>query len=138
MKPIEYFYQIKSRHKITSDYKLAEFLKISRARISDYVKGERWPDAYASLQIANALDLDPMQVLADFESQSEKNEQRREVWRDFLSRAKKPLGVLVLVLSFTAILLDGGIGAQKVYNLATIVFMSNLILRIMSGYEKRA
>jgi transcriptional regulator with XRE-family HTH domain len=131
MKPVEYLYQIKTRHKITSDYALAAFLKISRARISDYVKGKTWPDVYASMQIAFALELDPLQVLADFESQSEKNEQKREFFRDFLSRAKKPFGVLVLALSFTAFLLAGGMDAKNDFKAALAVFMSSLALRIM-------
>jgi len=131
MKPVEYFYQIKSRHKIGSDYKLAEFLNISRMRISDYIHERRYPDLYASMQIANALNLDPLQVAADFEEQSEKNEKRREFWRDFLSRARKPFGALVLVLSFTAIFPGGINGAQEAYSVAVAAFMLSLMVRIM-------
>ncbi|MFA7239884.1 MAG: helix-turn-helix transcriptional regulator [Sulfuricellaceae bacterium] len=131
MLPVEYFYAIKAKHKITSDYKLAEFLKLNRARISAYVKGKEWPNPYACMRIANALNLDPLEVLSDIESQSEKDEEKKEFWRDFLWRVKKRNGLLVLALSFTACLLVGGMGAQEAAKGALVVFMLTSVFRIM-------
>ncbi|MCK9283977.1 MAG: hypothetical protein M0P39_06805 [Rhodocyclaceae bacterium] len=42
---------------------------------------------YLCTWVAITLDLDPATVIADIESQHEKNPQRAEFWRSFLARA---------------------------------------------------
>lgn len=135
MTPIEYLYRIKQLHRISSDYKLAEFLNIPRPRISNYVKGERMPDTYACIRMALALNLDPLEVISDIEQQSEKNEQRREFWKDFHSRITRRI-LAAVVLACTVFLLaeqPGGNGLRD----ALYRLMFNLKLRIMGDYVKR-
>lgn len=96
MKPSEYLDAAKLAMQIESDNELAKRLGVHRQRISAYRAGEQWPDNYIVMKIAIALNLDPVGVLADLESQKEKRPERAEFWKSFLSRA-----VLVVVLACT-------------------------------------
>lgn len=131
MKPSEYLDKCKIALKITSDYGLGKALKVSNQRIADYYKGKAWPDAYACAQVALALKLDPLEVLADIEAQSAKTEERREFWRGFIGRTKKAAAVLLLALTFITTLPGGRDGANWAAMVATIGFCAVLVLRIM-------
>lgn len=137
MKPSEYLDKAKIALAIKSDYALAKALKMHDARISDYYKGKAWPDAYACAQIALALKLDPLEVLADIESQSAKTEERREFWRGFIGRTKKAAAVLLLALTFITTLPGGKDGVYKAAMVATIVLFWVLMVRIMGDIVKR-
>lgn len=141
MKPSEYLDKVKIALAIKSDYGLGKALKIRDARISDYYKGKAWPDPYACAQIALALKLDPLEVLADIESQCAKTEERREFWKGFIGRTKKAAAVLLLVLTFITISQGGRDGANWGAMVATIGLFGFLVLRIMyimlnNGREK--
>lgn len=131
MKPSEYLDKAKIALAIKSDYGLGKALKINNQRIADYYKGKRWPDAYACAQIALALKLDPLEVLADIESQSAKTEERREFWRGFIGRTKKAAAVLLLALTFISISQGGRDGA----NLAAMVATGGLLWAVGSSYN---
>jgi hypothetical protein len=47
----------------------------------------------------NQLEMDPAQVVADLESQREKNPEKRNFWVDFISRAAMVIGVLACTLA---------------------------------------
>lgn len=136
MKPSEYLDKCKIALKITSDYGLGKALKVSDARISDYYKGKAWPNAYACGRIAEALGIDPWEVLADIEAQSEKNAERRKFWLDFIGRTGKLAAVLLLALTFITISPDGGNGARNDLMVATVVLFGLWVVRIMGCYEK--
>lgn len=131
MKPSEYLDKAKIALAIKSDYALGRALKINDARISDYYKGKAWPDTYASTQIALALKLDPMEVVADMQSQSAKTEERRAFWRDFIGRTKKAVAVLLLALTFMTISQGGRDGVYNACMVAGSGFLWFLVLRIM-------
>lgn len=137
MKPSEYLDKAKIALTIKSDYALAKALKVHDARISDYYKGKAWPDAYACAQIALALKIDPLEVLADIESQCAKTEERREFWRGFIGRTKKAAAVLLLALTFITTLPGGKDGGYKAAMVATIGFLSFWMVRIMGDIVKR-
>ena len=81
-------------------YQLAKTLGLTTPRISDYAKGKRKPDEYACTKIAIALGKDPAEVIAEVNLEWEKDEKRREFWRNFISRAAKPGGyILALIFS---------------------------------------
>lgn len=96
MTPSDYLDAAKQAMGIASDYELAKRLDVRRQRISAYRNGTDWPENYVVMKIAIALNLDPVGVLADLESQKEKRPERAAFWRSFLSRA-----VLVVVLACT-------------------------------------
>lgn len=131
MKPSEYLDKCKIALKITSHYGLAKALKLHTGLISDFYSGKRWPDAYACAQIALALKLDPLEVLADIEAQSAKNEVRREFWLGFIGRTKKAAAVLLLALTFITTLPGGKDGVYKAAMVAPFVLLWVLMVRIM-------
>lgn len=93
---------------VKTDYKLAQALKIDRARVSDYMAEKRVPDAFACVQMALVLQRDPAEIIAIVESESEKNEKRRTFWLDFLQRVRQASRAGTLGLIFIVGLLAGG------------------------------
>lgn len=69
-----------------TDYKLAKSLGIPDQRISDYYKGRRVPDEFACLKIAEALEMPLAEVIALVKAEAEKDETRREAWRNYLKK----------------------------------------------------
>lgn len=76
---------VKAAKGIESDYALARALNLPKQRISDYYKGtgNRVPDEFACLQIAQALDRPLADVLAVVRIAAEKDEKRREAWKEY-------------------------------------------------------
>lgn len=93
MTPAQYIDAAKTELAIQSDNELAKRFDLHRQRISAYRNGTQWPDNYIIMKLAITLQLDPARVLADLESQREKDAKRVEFWRSFLSRA----ALLVLI-----------------------------------------
>lgn len=104
MKPSEYFDAAKARLNIESDYELAKRLEIPNANIPGMRSGVRHVPLDVAYKLAITLELDPAQVVADLESQREKNPKRQGFWQGFLSRAAMLLAVVActLALSFSA------------------------------------
>ena len=108
MKTTELLDAVKAAKGITTDYALAKELGLPTQRISDYYKGRgtRYPDEFTCLQIARALGRDYAEVQAAVRIEAEKDESRREVWRDYfksISRqaAATALSLLFVILSST-------------------------------------
>ena len=93
--------ECKIKLSIETDYKLAQALGIHRQQISHYMAGTRTPDAYAAVKIGETLGIHPMQLLAEFEAEGAKTEERRAFWENFSQRIKRGI-VGMLALSFTA------------------------------------
>lgn len=83
-----------------SDYKLSQALAVTRGQISEARHRNRPLPNASVYRLAITLDLDPAEVLADLESQWEKDPKKQEFWKGFLSRAGKAAAVLILVSSF--------------------------------------
>jgi len=66
-------------------YAVAQLLDLPEQTVRNYAKGKSCPDTFGCVRIAELLDLDPMQVIADVEAEREKDEGRRARWRE-LSR----------------------------------------------------
>ena len=98
--------EVKAKKNLSSDNALASALGLRRQRISDFYKGERTPDNYVCKQIAEILQRPLAVVIATVEMDAEKDESRREVWRDYfksISRqaAATALSLLFVILSST-------------------------------------
>lgn len=80
--------EVKKAKGVTTKYALAKTLELPTQRISDYYNatGSRYPDSYACLQIAKALGRSFEEVSAIVQIEAEKDEARREVWREHLKR----------------------------------------------------
>lgn len=69
-----------------SDYALAKQTGIKKEYISLYRSGQRTPDAYACARLAEVLEIDPFELLAQVEAATEKNEERRTYWKQVTAR----------------------------------------------------
>ena len=72
--------------KTDSDYGLAKALGIHKARISAYYSGKETPNEFICLKIAQALERSYEEVSAIVRIEAEKDENRRNVWKDYLKR----------------------------------------------------
>jgi hypothetical protein len=97
---------------IKSDYALAKALEIHSGRISAYMQNKEHPDPYACVRIALILKRDPAEVIAEIESEIEKNPIKKNFWRDFLQHAKQAAqrGMLALIFGLT---LWGGLATAQ-------------------------
>ena len=97
----------KIKLKIESDYALAKALGLPRQRINEYMNGRVKPDSYTLTKIALTLELDPIQVIAEIEAKTEKNEVKRIFWENFLLRASKAVRHVMLAVIFISSLATG-------------------------------
>lgn len=104
MTPNEYLDEAKAAINEKSDYALAAKFETNPGTISGIREGKRGVSVELAFRLAITLNLDPAAVVADLESQREKNEKRAGFWRSFLQRAAI-VGVLVctLALNFSGI-----------------------------------
>lgn len=84
---------------VGTNYALSKKIEIPENRLFDYENGKHMPDDYAITRLALCLELNPMDVLAEVRSETEKNEKKREFWRNFRTRAAMQCA-LVVGLSF--------------------------------------
>lgn len=99
MKPAEYLDAVKARLSVTSDYELAKRLGMKTGHLCMVRNSERPMPLDVAFKIAITLELDPAEVVADLESQREKNEERRAFWRGFISHAQRAAAVVLCMLA---------------------------------------
>lgn len=109
MKPADYFDAAKARLNIQSDYELAKRLDMHNGNLADMRKGGRAVPLDVAYRLAITLELDPALVVADLESQREKNEARRAFWSGFISHARTVTVALVCMLAWS---FSGGQGSE--------------------------
>ena len=102
MKASEYLDAAKQRLNIESDYELAKRLEVGNGAISEIRKGTRHVPLEVAYKLAITLELDPAQVVADLESQREKNPKRRGFWEGFIQRAAMLLVVAACTLVWSS------------------------------------
>ena len=92
----EYVEACKTKLGCHSYYQLAKLLEIVESDLTFYRNDQRVASPYAAFKFAECLGLDPAVVIADIASESEKNPQKRDYFKDFMSRCVKTLAVLIL------------------------------------------
>lgn len=133
MTPNEYFDAAKQRMGIASDYELAKRLDIGRNGLPEMRAGKRNVPLDVAFKLAITLELDPAAVVADLESQREKNEKRRSFWAGFLQRA-----AAVAALACTLALSYSGISANEAAALGgAVVASATYLLRRVDSYNLR-
>jgi hypothetical protein len=90
---------VKRLKNIESDYALAKILTLHRGLISDYYSGKRTPNEFACLQIAQALGKSYEEVSAIVRIEAEKDEKRRQIWRDYYRRIGGVAASIMLIVS---------------------------------------
>lgn len=86
MKINELLDEVKNANGLFSDGELARKLDVDKRRISDYRKGERFPDEYTCLKIAESLGQPLDAIIARVKAATEKDEKRREAWENYMKR----------------------------------------------------
>lgn len=97
--------EAKTKTGAETDYRLAKNLDLPQARICDYYKGNRFPDEFACLQIAQATGRTFEEVTALVKLEAEKNEKRREIWRKRLVQLGG-IAATVAALLFAPVILN--------------------------------
>lgn len=95
MNSADYIELLKKQTKTGSIYAVAKLLELNDTTVRHYAKGRREFDTYAALRVAELLNIEPMQVIADVEAAREKDESRRRYWKEL---AKKSAGLIATVV----------------------------------------
>lgn len=95
----------KAAKKVESDYALAKALQINKARISAYYAGKEAPNEFACLKIAEAIGRSYEEVSAIVRIEAEKDENRRNVWKDYLKRIGGMAASIALLLFLSVTLI---------------------------------
>lgn len=75
----------KKKADLETDYKLAKAIGLSQAGIvSSWRKGTRHPSNEEAVQLATLAGLDEMQVIAEIELRTAKNEKKQLFWKNYL------------------------------------------------------
>jgi hypothetical protein len=75
----------KDKANLETDYKLAKAIGLSQAGIvSSWRKGKRHPSNEEAVQLATLAGLDEMQVIAEIELRTAKNEKKQLFWKNYL------------------------------------------------------
>lgn len=102
--------QVREKMPGATDYKMAQALDIPRNVMHYYLKGEREADAYTCAKMAEILERDPLEIIAQVEAEAARTEKKREYWRSFFSGMKRAPHVAALfgILGFSGQGLPGG------------------------------
>lgn len=84
----EYIQACKKKLNLDTDYKLALHLEISQSDLNFYARGKRLPSVYACFKIGECLGIDPSIIMADIASETEKNPQKRDYFKNFIACCK--------------------------------------------------
>lgn len=105
MKIDELLDAVKTAKAIKSDGELARTLGVSKQAVSRYYLGERAPDEFACLKIAEILGMPLDTVIATVKAESEKDETRRAVWEDYMKRLGGIAASVLVTLCVTVTML---------------------------------
>lgn len=117
MTPNEYLDAAKARLNVKSDYELAKRFGVPNGNVAGIRTGHRKMALDVAFKVAITMEIDPAQVVADLESQREKNPSRKGFWSSFISRAAIVAAlVCTLALNFSAISGSAGTRALALFN----------------------
>lgn len=107
--------QVRTKMEGATDYKIAQVLDIPRNVMHYYVAGERAADAYACAKIAEMMERDPLEVIAQVEAEAARTEKKRQYWRSFFSGLKRAPHVVAwcAILAFSGLGWPGGAQAAN-------------------------
>jgi len=100
---VDYLNNAKKKLGIKSDRQLAIWMGVGTPTLSQYQSGKRIIDDYAAAKIAEALNIDEMEVIAVANIEREKTEERRTYWRKVFARHAGTGVAACLVLSISMI-----------------------------------
>lgn len=92
--------QVRQKHDLKSDYKLALYLGLREQSIGNYRHERTLPDAAACAKIAAALDMDADVLTVQIEAQRAKTVEARQLWERVAQRLQMGfanVGILALL-----------------------------------------
>lgn len=89
MNSCDYLDAVKKKHGLRSDYQLGKFLGWGHSRISNYRAGKTQFDETACLEIAEALEVNPLTVMADINAERAKDSAVKTFWQEVAKLAHK-------------------------------------------------
>lgn len=98
MKTIDYLDLTKKKLNIKSDYELSKLLSLTSAGLSQYRTGKRVMDDYTAAKIAEVLEIPAIQVIADANAEREKDEKKRNYWKELARQSHAVALVMSLFL----------------------------------------
>lgn len=135
--------QVKAKHHVTSDYKLALFLGMSKQSMTNYRHGRTSLSDPIAERVAELLDLDPGYVAACMQSERSATEQSKRLWANVAHRLQGGMAhaaalLLAVVVSLTVVAKDGhaapALSAEKP---ASLYIMLNAISRLIGQLHRR-
>lgn len=88
--------QVRAKMEGATDYKISQALDLPTQRLCDFVKGRREADSYTCARIAEILERDPLEIIAQVEAEAARTEKKRQYWRSFFSGMKRKAHVVAL------------------------------------------
>ncbi|WP_330109946.1 hypothetical protein [Methylophaga thalassica] len=108
MKSYEYIEEVKRANGLDTDYKVAKLLGCGQNKITQYRAGQTM-DNETARQIAEILDIPVWQIIADMESERQKDPSKKKAWK-MLAKLSKQAGaatynllILNSIISFLVI-----------------------------------
>jgi hypothetical protein len=80
---VTYLNEAKEALNLTSDYQLAKWLNVSTAALARYQSGQRTIDDYVCVRIAEALKINPLEIITAANYEREKDIGRKAFWEKF-------------------------------------------------------
>jgi protein-disulfide isomerase-like protein with CxxC motif len=127
-KTTDYLNDLKQKLGIVTDYELAKFLKTPRGTISRYQGKQRVLDDYTAAQVAEALGIDPMEVIAAANAEREKDKKKQEYWRKLLQNMAINT-CLLIATALTINSLESGAISQNMHY-ATLICSSQVRMSV--------
>ena len=95
----DWLQEVKKRHAVTSDYALSKLLDVSRQHVSNWMLGNNTLSDYAALKVADALGINPLEVIASMNAERAARIVEKQAWE----RLAKKLATAAMILIFSGI-----------------------------------
>lgn len=83
---IDFLNAVKAANGFTSDYQLAKFLGVTQQTVSVYMLKKSYLGDETAIKVAEALKIDPAQVIASVHYERAKKAEEKAVWKGILER----------------------------------------------------
>ena len=104
MEVMEIVERAKTKADLPSDYALAKAMGIERQVISQWRGGKRHPSNEEAVQLATLAGLDEMQVIAEIELRTAKNDKKKAFWQHYIESRSITACLTMTALACTIIL----------------------------------
>ena len=99
MNTLEYLDALKQKQGLTSDYQLAKLLNLETSNMTMYRKHRRVMDDYIAARVADFLQIDKLELIAQANAEREKDVEKRAYWEEEAKTAREKREPLEVVAS---------------------------------------